>query len=333
MKDIIKELNTMDNMPIMQVDDSLKMYSEQNRFAKKRDTATALIKRVGLPKQNLILKNEGVENTDKIISFQEKEIRKIWNQDEWWFSIVDVISVMTDSKNPSGYWSNIKKRDKQLIEISSKLKLQSKNNTYHFTDCANTAGLLRIIMSIPSPKAEPFKLWLAQVGQKLIDDSENSVSNLNRIKDLYKAKGYSDEWANHRCFSIEVSFKLTEEWKLRGVSERQEFLLLKEEIAKATFGLTPFEHAKLKGLKKQDLLRDNMTISELYYAALGEKYAFEETIKRNAHGFNENRVAALIGSSLAGNTLKQIEKEKGVKIISNQNFSTLLSPVSQVMAG
>ena len=173
MKNIIEELKAIDNMPIMQVDDRLKIYGEQNRFAKKRESATALIKRVGLPKQNLDRQASEIENTNQLISFQEKQIRKVWNDDEWWFSIVDVIGVITDSKNPSVYWSHIKKQEKKLIEISYKFKLQSKNNQYHYTDCANTEGILRIIMSVPSPKSEPFKLWLAQVGQERLEQIEN----------------------------------------------------------------------------------------------------------------------------------------------------------------
>jgi DNA-damage-inducible protein D len=320
MKDIIKQLNTLDYMPIMQVDDSLKMYSEHNKFAKKRESATALIKRVGLPKQDLQSQNQVVENTGKLISFQEKEIRKIWNKDEWWFSVVDVISVITDSKNPSRYWSNIKNQDKQLLEVSCKFKLPSKNNKYRYTDCANTVGILRIVMSVPSPKAEPLRLWLAQVGQDSVVEKENSELKLNEIKDLYKGKGYSDEWINHRCLTIEVRFQLTEEWKLRGVSDLKELTVLKTEIAKATFGLTPLEHAEFKGLKNRDSLRDNMTISELYFAALGEKYVFEEIVKKDAQGFQENRVATLIGATLAGKALKQLEKDKGEKVISNQCY-------------
>jgi hypothetical protein len=187
MKNITEELNNIDNMPIMQVDDSLKIYSEQNRFAKKREAATDLIKQVGLPKQDLYLQPQELENSNSLISFQEKEIRKVWNDDEWWFSIVDVVSVLTDSKNPYSYWYSIKTREKNLREISCKFKLPSKNNKYRYTDCANTEGIVRIMMSIPSPNVGQIMLFLVATSKKSGYEL-NPQLRLERQKELEKVK-------------------------------------------------------------------------------------------------------------------------------------------------
>ncbi len=267
-----------------------------------------------------------MEGNNKIVLFQEKQVRKIWHKEEWYFSVVDVIEVLTDSTQPSRYWSDLKKRSeketRQSFDFCERLKLQRPDGRTYPSDCADTQGILRIIMSIPSPKAEPFRLWLAEVGKERIEEIENPELGFERLKELYKAKGYSDEWIKQRVTTIDIRKQLTDEWKNRGVKEGQEYAILTAEIAKATFGLSPSEHSKLKGLDKQNL-RDNMTNLELIFTALGEELTRDEAVRNDTQGFEENHVAAQKGGTMAGDARKLIEKKRGEKVVSSENFLQL----------
>lgn len=258
----------------------------------------------------------------KIILFQEKKVRREWHDEEWYFSVIDVIEVLTDSATPRKYWNTLKTREPQLSSICGQLKMVASDGRLRATDVANTEGLLRIIMSIPSPKAEPFKLWLAQVGKEHIDEIENPELGFERLRQIYKAKGYSDEWIALRGKSIEIRKELTDEWKNRGVTENKEYSILTAEIAKATFGLTPSEHSKIKGLERQNL-RDHMTNLELIFSALGEESTRLIAVKDDAQGFNENREAAIDGGNLAGKYRKELEERTGQKVVSTENFLNL----------
>lgn len=209
-----------------------------------------------------------------LIPFEGKPIRKIWHNEEWYFSIVDVIEVLTDSPIARTYWSKLKTKIKTESELNPfwvQLKLPSADGKFYKTDCTNTEGILRIVMSVPSPKAEPLKMWLAQVGKERIDETENPELSFERMTEIYKAKGRTDEWIKSRLKSIETRKQLTDEWKNRGVQEGQEYSILTATIAKGTFGLTPTEHKEVKGLTKPSQnLRDHMTPLELILTALGE---------------------------------------------------------------
>jgi hypothetical protein len=258
--------------------------------------------------------------------FESKKIRSEWNESEqkWYFAIIDVIEVLTGSNNPRRYWSDLKRKlnaegFSQLYEIIVQLKMISSDGKRYITDCANAKGLLRIIQSIPSPKAEPFKQWLAQVGSDRLDEIENPELATQRTRELYKLKGYPDDWIEKRMRSIAIREELTEEWKNRGVKEQLEYSILTAEISKATFGLTPSEYKKVKGLKSQNL-RDHMTDLELIFSMLGEASTTKVTRAKNAKGFIENKVAARIGGRIAGNALKELEKESGEKVITSENY-------------
>jgi DNA-damage-inducible protein D len=200
-----------------------------------------------------------MKNETTIILFQEKRVRRIWRNETWYFSVVDVIEILTDSNIPSRYWSDLKRRvskesgNNELYAKCVKLKFLAPDGKERPTDCADTATLLRIIQSIPSPKAEPFKNWLAQVGAERIQEIENPELGIERIRNLYKSKGYADEWIDERIKGIETRKYLTDEWKERGVADGVEYAILTAEIAKATFGLTPSEHSDLKNLKRHNL--------------------------------------------------------------------------------
>ena len=258
--------------------------------------------------------------------FESKQIRSEWNEVEqkWYFAIIDVVEILTESKNPRRYWSDLKRKlntegFSQLYEIIVQLKMISSDGKRYVTDCADAKGLLRIIQSIPSPKAEPFKQWLAQVGSDRLDEIENPELATQRTRELYKLKGYPDEWVEKRMRSIAIREELTEEWKNRGVKEQMEYAILTAEISKATFGLTPSEYKKMKGLKSQNL-RDHMTDLELIFSMLGEASTTKVTRAKNAKGFIENKVAAKIGGKIAGNALKELEKESGEKVITSENY-------------
>ena len=257
----------------------------------------------------------------ELIPFEGKPIRKVWHNEEWYFSVVDIIAVLSESSDPSNYWTTIKLRDNQLPTICRKFKFLAPDGKMRPTDCANAEGIFRIIMSVPSPKAEPLRMWLASLGKQAIDETERPELIRERQIALYKAKGRTDEWIEKRMDTIDKRNKLTDEWKNRGVKEGKEYSILTAVIAKGTFGLTPNEHKKLKGLEKpnQDL-RDNMTPLELIFTSLAEQLTREETIKDDAQGFDENKTAALKGGNMAGEARELIEKRRGEKVVSSRNF-------------
>ncbi len=255
--------------------------------------------------------------------FEGKKIRKIWHKDEWWFSVVDTVEVLTDSSNPRNYWNMLKKRESEHgIELSTfcvQLKLPSADGKFYETDCVNTEGAFRIIQSIPSPKAEPFKLWLAKVGYERVKEIENPELAQKRMIETYKAKGYSDAWIEKRVRGIAIRDELTSEWKKRNVKEHTEFAILTAEISKATFGMTPNEYSQFKGLKKENL-RDHMNDLELIFNMLGETVSTEITKKEDKQGFIQNKDAAIRGGTVAGNARKATEKELERPVSSKENF-------------
>lgn len=262
--------------------------------------------------------------------FEDKKVRSEYNEKEekWYFSIVDVVEVLTESSNPQVYWRVLKKRllaeGNQTVTNCNALKMVAADGKMRKTDVADTEQLLRLIQSIPSPKAEPFKQWLAQVGADRIAEIENPELAQARIRATYKAKGYSDEWIEKRIRGILVRDELTNEWKQRGVKEGKEYAILTAEISKATFGIIPSDYKKLKGLTKlSENLRDHMTDLELIFTMLGEASTTEIAKNKNAKGFVENHKAAKAGGSVAGKARKDLEQKSGKKIVSNQNFKLL----------
>lgn len=265
-----------------------------------------------------------MEQDNKLALFQNKQVRKIWYHDEWWFSIIDVIEVLTNTIRSRKYWNDLKKKliTEGYVELSEnigQLKMMSSDGKYYKTDAANSATLMRIIMSVPSPKAEPFRQWLIEVGQERIAEVDNPEIAVERARAIYKAKGYSDEWIKNRLQSIETRKLLTDEWKLRGVTEGSEYSILTALISKGTFGITPSEHSQLKGLEKENL-RDHMTPLELIFSALGEEVTRRLAVQEDAQGFNENRELAEKGGSVAGDALKRTEQQTGLKVVSNENY-------------
>ena len=258
---------------------------------------------------------------NELINFEGISLRKEFYKGEWWFSVIDVIKVLTDSVEPRKYWNTLKKREPQLSSVCGQLKMQAVDGRQRLTDCANTEGVLRIVMSVPSPKAEPLKLWLAQVGTERIQETENPELGFERMTEIYRAKGYTDEWIKERYQSIETRKRLTDEWKNRGVKQGIEYSILTATIAKGTFGLNPSEHKKLKGLEKPSQeLRDHMTPLELIFNSLGEETTRILSIKRDAQGFEENHDAALDGGTMAGNARGNYEKQLGEKVVSKENY-------------
>lgn len=260
----------------------------------------------------------------KLAVFEGKQIRKTIHEGEWWFAIVDVVEVLTESPTPRQYWGKIKKReftDIQLSPIWIQLKLEASDGKKYSTDCANSKGMFRIIQSIPSPKAEPFKQWLAQVGYERIQEIENPELAQDRMKQLYEQKGYPKDWIDKRLRGIAIRQNLTDEWKDRGISSEQDFSILTAEIAKATFGITPTEHKELKGLsRKKENLRDHMTDLELIFTMLGEKVTTEISQTEKPDTFEKNKKVAKRGGSVAGTARKETEKELGRSIVSTENY-------------
>ena len=234
-----------------------------------------------------------------LIPFEGKEIRKLWHDEQWYFSVVDVIGILTDSPQPTAYWDKVKKqiqKESELLRFWQKMKFLAPDGKMRPTDCANAEGILRIVMSVPSPKAEPLKMWLAQIGNERIQETENPELSFERMTAIYRAKGYTDEWIKNRLETITTRNKLTDEWKKRDVKEGIEYSILTAIIAKGTFGVTPTEHKDLKGLTKPNQnLRDHMTELELIFTALGEATTRQLAIKDDAQGFDENKDKAVRG--------------------------------------
>jgi len=260
----------------------------------------------------------------KLVVFQDKEIRRILVENEWLFAVVDIIAVLTASDKPRDYWYRMKKRELESsgVELSTfcrQLKLTSSDGKKYLTEMANTEGIFRIIQSIPSPKAEPFKRWLAKVGYERVQEIEDPELATARTRELYRAKGYSEAWIEKRMRGIAVRAELTEEWKQRGVGEAPEYAILTAEISKAAFGMTPTEYKEFKGLERENL-RDHMTDLELIFSMLGEAATTEIARKQDAQGFPENRVAARKGGKIAGDAREKLEIETGEKVTTQENF-------------
>jgi len=264
-----------------------------------------------------------VEET-KIALFKGKQIRKTLHENEWWFSVIDVVSVLADSSNPRDYWYKMKIRVKgedgvELSTFCRQLKLSAPDGKMRETDCANTEGIFRIIQSIPSPKAEPFKHWLAKVGYERVQEIENPELATKRTRMLYKLKGYPDDWIEKRMRGIAIREELTDEWQNRGAKEQKDYEILTAEISKATFGVTPSEYKNLKGLKCENL-RDHMDDFELIFTMLGERATTEIHRTEDSQGVPKLKSDAKAGGDIAGNARKQLEKRLSKSIVSKKNF-------------
>ena len=268
-----------------------------------------------------------MEKEAKIAIFKGKKIRKILFQNEWWFSVVDVCGALTDSIDANDYWYRMKIRvkDEEKIELSTicrQLKLESSDGKKYETDCANTEGTFRIIQSIPSAKAEPFKRWLAKVGYERVQEIENPELATKRTRLLYKLKGYPDDWNEKRMRGIFIREELTDEWKNRGVKEQKDYEILTAEISKATFGITPSEYKKHKNLNRENL-RDHMDDLELIFVMLGERSTTEIHRTENSQGVVKLKRDAIAGGSIAGGARKKLEKRLGRPIVSKNSFKGL----------
>ena len=270
-----------------------------------------------------------MSNTDdkkNLVVFQNKSIRRIMVDDQWFFSVIDVIAVLTDSANPRDYWFKMKKRVHsedgfELSTICRQLKLPAPDGKMRATDCANVKGMFRIIQSIPSPKAEPFKQWLAQVGYDRVLEIENPELAQERMKELYEQKGYPKDWIDKRLRGIAIRQNLTDEWKERGVTEDRDFAILTAEISKATFGMTPSAYKQYKGLDSPNQnLRDHMTDLELIFTMLGERVTTELSRQEKPADMDGHKSVARRGGKVAGNARKETEKELGHSIISPKNY-------------
>ncbi len=252
--------------------------------------------------------------------FEAKQVRSVWDadQEKWFFSIVDVVGVLTTSENPNNYWkvlkNRLKKEGSQLVTDCNQLKMQSADGKFYKTDVADTEQIFRLIQSVPSPKAEPFKLWLAKMGSERIDEIEDPEIGFDRLMETYLKKGYSEKWINQRLKSIEVRKELTDEWEKRGVKKGQEYAILTDEITKAWTGITTKEYKQLKDLKKENL-RDHMTNLELVLNMLAEATTTEISKKKEPKTFNESKKIAKQGGTIAGNTRKQIEARLAIKLL------------------
>ena len=262
--------------------------------------------------------------TTKIAIFKGRQIRKTLYDNQWWFSVVDVIEALTDSGRPSVYWTAMKARvqneaEFQLSTFCRQLKLLAPDGKMRETDCANTEGIFRIIQSIPSPKAEPFKRWLAKVGYERVREIEDPELATKRTRALYKLKGYSDDWIEKRMRGIAIREELTDEWKNRGAKDGKDYEILTAEISKATFGVTPSQYKKLKGLKRQNL-RDHMDDFELIFNMLAERATTEIHRTEDSKGIPKLRSDAKTGGNIAGGARKKLEKRLGRSAVSKKNF-------------
>lgn len=253
--------------------------------------------------------------------FEEKQVRSIWNEAEekWYFSIVDIVGVLSESPNPNNYWKVLKhrlnKEGSQLVTNCNQLKMKSSDGKFYKTDVADTEQIFRLIQSIPSPKAEPFKVWLAQVGRERIDEIEDPEIGIDRLMETYLRKGYSKEWINQRLKSIEVRKELTDEWEKRGVDKAKGYAILTDEITSAWSGFSTKGYKNYKGLKKENL-RDNMTNLELVLNMLAEATTTEISKEKKPKTFKENKKIAKQGGTIAGNTRKEIEEKTGKPVVS-----------------
>lgn len=273
-------------------------------------------------------KKELPEDNKGLVIFKGKNIRRVEHNGEWFFSVIDIVEALTDTNNARRYWSDLKRKladeegFNQVYEKIVHLKLPAPDGKMRETDTADTETVFRIIQSIPSPKAEPFKKWLARVGYERLREIEDPELAQKRMKALYEAKGYPKAWIDKRLRGIAVRDALTDEWKARGVKEEKEYAILTAEISKATFGLTPSEYKSLKGLKRENL-RDHMSDLELIFTMLGEASTTEIAKNTDAKGFVQNRRAAKEGGKVAGNARRELEKKTGKRVTTSKNFKQL----------
>ncbi|MBD3248530.1 phage antirepressor protein [Candidatus Woesearchaeota archaeon] len=263
-----------------------------------------------------------IDSNNALVAFQGKNIRKTWFNEEWWFSLEDIVFVLTDSKDTKQYINKMRQRDEELskgwVQIVHTLPIQTSGGAQRM-NCVNTEGAFRLVQSIPSPKAEPFKLWLAKVGYERVKEIEDPELAQKRMKALYKQKGYPDSWIEKRVRGIAIRDELTDEWKKRDVGHDREFAILTAEISKATFDMTPSEYKKFKRLKRENL-RDHMDDLELIFSMLGERVTTEITKNKDKKGFDECKDAAEEGGEVAGNTRKDAEKKIGKPIVSDKSY-------------
>ena len=275
---------------------------------------------------------------NEIKLYENRKIRSTWDdeKEEWYFSVVDVVGVLTDSEEPAAYWRKLKQRLKeegsQTVTNCHGLKMKAKDGKMRTTDVADMQGIFRIIQSIPSPKAEPFKMWLAEVGKERIDETLDPEQTIDRALETYLKKGYSKEWINQRLQSIQVRKELTDVWENHGIKKGVEYAILTDEITKAWSGMTTKGYKQLKGLKKENL-RDNMTTLEIVLNMLAEATTTEITKTMNPIGLEENKVVAKRGGSIAGNARKEIEQETGKPVITSKNAVDLSKLIEDVTKG
>lgn len=266
--------------------------------------------------------NQEITQVTKIAIFRNRKIRKTIHKNEWWFVVTDVIAALTDSQNPKQYLKNMLNRDEELakgwVQIEHPLLIETAGGKQRVR-CANTEGIFRIIQSIPSPKAEPFKRWLARVGYERVQEIEDPELAQKRSRALYKAKGYPDDWIERRMRSIAIREELTDQWQKHGVELAKEYEILTAEISRAAFGVTPSEHKRIKGLKRENL-RDHMSDLELLFSQLGEAATTEITITEHPQGFVKNKQVSRRGGKIAGDARSNLEKETGRKVITSKNY-------------
>ncbi|MDO9537516.1 MAG: Bro-N domain-containing protein [Thermoplasmata archaeon] len=261
---------------------------------------------------------------DALVVFRDIKIRRIWFNEEWHYSVTDIVAILTDSKDEMAYWRKLKQREPQLVTICHGLKMPARDGKMRYTDCVDTKDAFRLIQSIPSKKAEPFKQWLAQMGKERIDEIENPEIAQDRVREYYELKGYPKEWIEKRLRGIAIRQDLTDEWKSREVEEEKEFAILTNEITKATFGKAVKEYKEFKGLEKLGQnLRDHMTDWELILTMIGEKATTDITISKDAKGFEDCKESAIEGGTIARNTRREIEKKTGKSLVSNENYLQL----------
>ena len=257
-----------------------------------------------------------------MVIFQGDKVRRTWFNEEWWFVAVDIITILTNSTDPSGYLKDMRRRDDGFAQgwgqIATPLPIETAGGTQK-VNCVSTKGAFRLIQSVPSKKAEPLKLWLAKVGHERIQEIENPELAQKRMREIYKAKGYSDDWIEKRVRGIAIRDELTDEWSKRGVKTQKEFSILTAEISKATFGMTPSEYKQFKGLKRENL-RDHMDDLELIFSMLGERVSTEITRNKDAQNFDENKEAAKEGGEVAGRARKDTEQKIGKPITTKENY-------------
>src|SRR3989344_3664889 len=267
-----------------------------------------------------------IADNKALVVFQGKGVRRLWYNEEWYYSVIDIIAILTEQEDfqvARKYWNKLSQRlreeGSEVVTNCHRLKLPAADGKFYETDCANTETLFRIIQSVPSKNAEPFKLWLAKVGYERVEEIQNPELAQARMKEIYQAKGYSDDWIEKRVRGIAVRQELTDEWKKRGVKEDREYAILTNEISKATFGKTVEEYKQLKGLKKENL-RDHMDDLELIFSMLGEASTTKIARKKDAQGFTENQNAAKEGGLVAGVARKELENRIGEKVVSEENY-------------